>query len=78
MLTAWPAEDLAVVITVGRHDRSATDVYDLLLAALDIEASTEEREKPACCDEAGEPPIDAAVEAIADAIERIGRRRRRG
>jgi len=36
MLTAWPGVDHAVVLAVGPHDRSSTDVYDILLRALDL------------------------------------------
>lgn len=78
MLTAWPQPDHAIILLLGPHDRSATDVYDLLLAAVDVEGTLEDRAKPSCCDELGEPPADrAAAEAMADAIERLARSRRR-
>jgi hypothetical protein len=78
MLTAWRASDHAVVLAVGLHDRSAMDVYDTLLAALDVDAPDDERTKPPCCDEAGAPPTDSdATTAIVDAIEGLAKRRRR-
>lgn len=78
MLTGWPRPDHAIILLLGPHDRSATDVYDLLLAALDVEMSMDDRDKPSCCDELGEPSADqAAAEAMADAIERLARSRRR-
>lgn len=78
MLTVWPALDHAVVIAVGPHDCSVTDVYDGLLAALAIVVPIAERSKPPCCDEAGEPPADRdRAVAIADAVDALGRGRRR-
>lgn len=58
MLTAWPAPDRVVILAVGPHDRSAADVYALLLDALAVEVPVEERSKPPWCDELGEPPAD--------------------
>ncbi len=46
MLTAWTEPDRAVVIVVGPHDRSAVDVYDQLLAALNLPVPADERENP--------------------------------
>lgn len=78
MLTAWPADDHAIVVEVGRHDQSSKDVYDLLRDALGLAVAEEERAKPPCCDEAGRPPADPDVAiAIADAIEQQGPARRR-
>jgi hypothetical protein len=78
MLTAWPAEDHAVVVAVGRHDQSSEDVYTLLLEALGLEVPDDEREKPPCCDDAGQPPTDPDVAAdMANAIDRLRRARRR-
>ena len=78
MLIAWPADDHAVVIAVGRHDRSGEDVYALLLHALGLEVPEDEREKPSCCDESGRPPAAPDVAAdIAEAVQRLGRGRRR-
>lgn len=78
MLTAWPQPDHATILLLGPHDRSVTDVYDMLLVALEVAVSTEDRAKPSCCDEVGEPPADqAAAEAVADAVERLARSRRR-
>jgi hypothetical protein len=77
MLTAWPEPDRAVVIVVGPHDRSAVDVYDQLLAALNLSVPADEREKPSCCDEEGLPPADDLVaNSIVDAVERASRKRR--
>ena len=78
MLTAWPAPDRVVILAVGPHDRSAADVYALLLHALAVEVPAEERTKPPCCDELGEPPADAAVaEALAAAVSALPPRPRR-
>lgn len=78
MLVAWPAKDQAIVVLVGPHDGSIADVYGQLLAALAITAPEEDREKPQCCDDEGDPPADAGVASdIADAVERWARRRRR-
>lgn len=80
MLTAWPASDHAVVLAVGPHDRSAQDVYELLLAAVAVVVPDEARTKPPCCDELGEPPADAALaEILAAAVSSLapGRRARR-
>ena len=80
LLTAWPAPEHAVILAVGRHDRSALDVYELLLAAVAVAVPAEERTKPPCCDELGEPPADAQVaQALAAAVSALGagpRRRR--
>jgi hypothetical protein len=79
LLTAWPSLDHAVILAVGPHSRTASDVYDLLLTALGIEAPEAEREKPACCDELGNPPADSqTAESLADAIEVLGRHAARG
>lgn len=78
MLTAWPAPDRVVILAVGPHDRSAADVYALLLNALAVEVPAEERTKPPCCDELGEPPADAGLaEALAAAVSALTPRRRR-
>ncbi len=78
MLTVWPADDHVVVITVASHDQSSEDVYAALLDALELAVSAEEREKPSCCDAAGEPPVDEDIAAtIADAIDQRARSRRR-
>ena len=78
MLSAWPAEDHAVVVAVGRHDQSSEDVYSLLLEALGLKIPDDEREKPPCCGNAGQPFSDPEVAAdIANAIERLRRARRR-
>jgi hypothetical protein len=46
MLTAWPAEDHAIVILVARHDGIANDVYRQLLEGLDVGVADDERDKP--------------------------------
>lgn len=77
MLTAWPAEDEVIVLAIARHDTPAEDVYATLLAALDLDVPEDERQKPPCCDDEGNPPADEGVALeIADALTR--RRRRRG
>ncbi len=80
LLTAWPAPELAAILGVGPHDRSAPDAHQLLLAALAVDVPAEERSKPPCCDELGQPPADAQVaEGLAAAVTAlgVGRRRRR-
>ena len=78
MLTAWPAQDHAIVILVGRHDGTANDVYRQLLDALQVGVADDERDKPPCCDESGEPPAaEDVARVIADAVERGRRRGRR-
>jgi hypothetical protein len=81
MLTVWPGDRHAVVVVVAPHDRSGTDVYDLILSALGIDEPVVERSKPPCCDEAGRPPAQpdlaaAAVNAV-DQFAKLNRRRRR-
>ena len=81
MLIAWPADDHAIVILVARHDGTRTDIYRQLLEALGIGVPEDEREKPPCCDESGQPPADRELAlVIADAVElgeRAARRRAR-
>lgn len=75
LLTAWPAADSVVILAVGPHDRSAQD--ELLLAAVEVEVPAQERSKPPCCDELGEPPADAALaQALAAAVSALAPRRR--
>lgn len=78
MLTAWPADDHAIVVAIGPHDATAGDVYTALLDALALEIPDDERRKPPCCDEEGQPPADEEVAAlISEAIDRLARRTRR-
>lgn len=77
-IVAWPSPGEAVVIAIGPHDQGAGDVYELILAALEIEMPVGEREKPPCCDDFDEPPVDPdAAEQIATAIDALTRRSRR-
>jgi len=81
LLTVWAAEGHAIVLAVGPHDGSASDIYNLITTALGIAPSADERTKPPCCDEAGWAPVDeAASEELAAAIDRLARvrRQRRG
>lgn len=67
---ALPAPDKAVVIAVGPHDQSADDIYELILAALEIEMPEGECLKPPCCDDLDGPLVDPeAAERIASAID---------
>ena len=66
------------MVLVASHTRTPGGVYDQLLDALRIEMPAEDREKPACCDEEGEPPVNAAVAtSIAEAVDRRAGRARR-
>lgn len=79
MLTAWPTDDDVIVLAIARHDATAEDVYATLLAALDLTVPEEERQKPPCCDDEGNPPADEAIALeIADALTRHTHARRRG
>jgi len=61
------------------HSNAACNIDDQLVGALVIETPVDEREKPACCDEEGTPPIDVeAAEANADVVQSpLTRARRR-
>ena len=78
MLIAWPAPQHAVVLAVGPHDGSSSDVYSLLLTSLEITAPPGDRSKPACCDELGEPPADRMVtNVLTEAMTTFAARGRR-
>ena len=78
MITAWLADDHVVVVAIGPHNRSALDVYQLILDALEAEVPEDERDKPPCCDDEGQPPADAdTASLIADAVDNLARRSRR-
>lgn len=78
MLTVWPDEERTIVILVAPHDGTGSDVYSELLDALEVDMPQDVRDKPACCDAEGEPPTDPeAANAIADAVGRHSRTRRR-
>lgn len=75
LLTVWRGDDDAVVLLVGHHDRRALDVYDLLLGALGLELSAEQRMKPPCCGPDESPPVDQQlVASITAAVESLARR----
>lgn len=78
MVTAWPADDEVIVLAIARHDTTAEDVDATLLAALDLDIlDEEERQKPPCCGDQGNPPADEAIALeIADALTRHRRRKR--
>lgn len=74
-LICFPDKKSAVVVLVARHDRGgAGDVYGGLYELLGIEAPTEKRTKPPCCEEDGEPPVDAE---LLDRLVRAAKRLRR-
>lgn len=78
LLTVWLADDHATVIAIGPHDETVSDVYAALLHALELEMPADEREKPPCCDDEDQPPVDGEVAPrIAEAIDRVARRSRR-
>lgn len=77
-IVVWPSPDEAVVIAIGPHDHGVNDIYHLILAALEIDVPEDERQKPPCCDDLDEPPVDpGAAERIATAIDALRRRSRR-
>lgn len=77
MLIMWPAKDRAVVVSIAPHDRGVSDVYDMVIEALGLAPSEEERTKPPCCDTAdGRPPVDEElVDVVAGALREVARRR---
>lgn len=78
MLTGWPAEDHVIVVLVAPHDRTGSDGNALRLDALAVDLPADERAKPPCCDDAGQPPTDeAAAPAMVEAVGRAERRGRR-
>ena len=77
MLIIWPSEQHAIVVLVSAHDRGGSDVYAHLLEVLDVAMPATERDKPPCCDDEGQPPVDFdGATAIADAVDQRRRRRR--
>ncbi|MBA3891857.1 MAG: hypothetical protein H0X64_15150 [Gemmatimonadaceae bacterium] len=44
------------MLLIGRHLRGARSVYERLYRLLGVNAPTEERSKPPCCQD-GEPPV---------------------
>lgn len=78
LLTAWRAEDHALVLLVGPHSGKPSDVYAQLLAAVDKEVPAEERTKPPCCEPGEAPPVDeVTVDQLVGAVEGLARPRRR-
>ncbi len=78
MLITWPAPTHAVVLAVGPHDRTASDVYEMLLTALELEVPAAERSKPPCCDALGQPPVNRpTAETLAEAVAALAARGRR-
>lgn len=78
LLTVWLADDRAVIVLIGPHNRDKGDVYVQMTEALHLEIPPDERAKPPCCDKEGVPPGDeASAEDIIDAVETVARRRRR-
>lgn len=78
MLTVWPADDHAIVVLVAPHDRTASDVYAALTDALDVTIPEDERTRPPCCDDSGQPPTDKTLaREVVDAMRRMTRTRRR-
>lgn len=75
VLTMWEDEDHAVVVLIGRHDRTTTDVYGTLIDALGMEFPESGRSKPSCCGDDGLPPVDEQlVEAVTEAVRELGKR----
>jgi hypothetical protein len=78
LLLAFPELDVAVMVDIGEHldHDPRRDVYTRLYEALGVDAPTEPRAKPSCCDEDG-PPVDAAqLDAFGSAYRALSRRRR--
>lgn len=79
LLAAWPAPEHAVILAVGPHDRSALDLYQMLLAALSVDVPCRTAEQATVLRRTAPPPADAQLaEALAAAVTAFdsGRRRR--
>lgn len=57
LLTCFESPQRCILLLVAEHSRSENP-YRLLYEVLGIAAPDEPRTKPACCDAAGQPPID--------------------
>lgn len=77
LLTAWPAVGHAVILLVGPHHGNAGGIYGVLMSALGLEATEEERAKPPCCESDGVPPVANAAAGIVDSVGGLAKRARR-
>lgn len=63
LLTVFETKGRCILLLVAEHTRTANP-YQLIYDALDISEPAEPRTKPACCDAAGRPPVDADLAAV--------------
>lgn len=75
MLVGFPEPDEVCVLIVGRHTRGPSSVYRRLYLLLGVDEPVGERNKPPCCQPAGESPIDAELVARLIAAAKGQRRR---
>jgi hypothetical protein len=75
-LVCFPDEESVVVVLVAGHRRGASgDAYGSLYELLEIPEPTGKRNKPPCCGEDGEPPVDQELfDRLLLAIKVLSRR----
>lgn len=79
-LVCFPDNESVVVLLVGEHrDRDPElDVYRDLYRLLELPEPSTKRNKPPCCDETGEPPIDSdLLDHFQSKARELSRRSRR-
>jgi hypothetical protein len=76
-LVCFPDNESILILLVGEHRRgNSDDIYDSLFELLDIAAPEGRRAKPPCCDDEGEPRVDAdLVDRFRASANRLRRRR---
>jgi hypothetical protein len=83
LLTVFEAPDRCILLVVAEHTRTENP-YQLIYDVLGISVPTGPRTKPACCDNHGQPPVDADLAArpeigladLARALNRASAKRR--
>jgi hypothetical protein len=75
-LVCFPEEESVVVVLVAEHERGAAgDAYGSLYEILNIAEPTGRRNKPPCCVESGEPPVDPELfDRLLEAMRELRRR----
>lgn len=74
VILGFPAPSEVTILLIGRHLRGARSIYRRLYRLLDVSEPPDERKKPPCCGEGGEPPVDAE---LVERIVAIAKRMRR-